>query len=94
MGREIRYVSLYVTPRPTNVDFVCTDLKIAVDTDRSSRSALPNCVSKFLPLSTLTSGTEVGTNTRRKANHTQPLDQPSENFMQRNVKTSLFDLSY
>jgi hypothetical protein len=89
-----RYVSLYVTPRPTNVDFVCTNLKIAVDTDRSSRFALPNCVSKFRSLSTVTSGIEVETIIQRKANHTLSLDQSRENFMQRNVKTSLFDVSY
>ena len=88
------YVSLYVTPRPTNVDFVCTNLKIAVDIDGSSRFALPNCVSKFRSLSTVTSGNEVGTKIQRIANHTLSLDQPSENFMQRNVKTSLFDVRY
>jgi len=70
--------------------FACTNLKIAVDTDRSSRFALPNCVSKFRSLSTVTSGTEVGTKMQRKANHTLSFDQPGENVTQRNVKTSLF----
>jgi hypothetical protein len=38
--------------------------KVAADGDKSSRFALPNCVSKFRSLGTVASSTEVGANIR------------------------------